>query len=436
MASRFGVTMDEHPWFWTLIGVDQALHHLTGFGLSIFMAANSAPRSGGKSAHRWRGADANCVPAVPIRLAAGKYPGSLLVGVVNLSLEDCTASSVQGEPAMFSSRDAFENDFCPVRDELLGEMYRANANGLPMLVESVSSEVRAMLALFCYRRSHLHALALAIAASCTERELIQLGGPRRFHALCAVARAVGHSAASSSTAAASRSRSRPSRSRPSSRSRTSRRRRSCRTRCNGVDSARSPHRYLHRHRQPVALSRHGAFNIARHAGAADFGPYRVDLHAVAIPILPDSAEQRSPSQRIPDNLSLTNFSGMRSSAASSSMVKRGQFDEYEQHAPQAWQGLSAFTAGSLFSKASSGKASSGMASSSAKWRSRPAGCGSYQASLGGSQTRLCRHFARRASRRSGYFSSRYTASTTRSVRKLRKSLRSSHHATTIRTASR
>jgi len=77
---------------------------------------------------------------------------------------------------MFSSRDAFENDFCPVRDELLGEMYRANANGLPLLVESVSSEVRAMLALFCYRRSHLHALAIAIAASCTERELIQLGG--------------------------------------------------------------------------------------------------------------------------------------------------------------------------------------------------------------------------------------------------------------------
>jgi len=77
---------------------------------------------------------------------------------------------------MFSSRDAFENDFCPVREELLGEMYRANENGLPRLVESVSSEVRAMLALFCYRRSHLHSLALAIAASCSERELIHLGG--------------------------------------------------------------------------------------------------------------------------------------------------------------------------------------------------------------------------------------------------------------------
>ena len=77
---------------------------------------------------------------------------------------------------MFSSREAFENDFCPVRDELLGEMYRAHENGLPQLVLSVSSEVRAMLALFCYRRSHLYSLALSIAASCNERELIQLGG--------------------------------------------------------------------------------------------------------------------------------------------------------------------------------------------------------------------------------------------------------------------
>ena len=33
-----------------------------------------------------------------------------------------------------------------------------------------------MLALFCYRRSHLYALALSIAASCNERDLIQIGG--------------------------------------------------------------------------------------------------------------------------------------------------------------------------------------------------------------------------------------------------------------------
>ena len=77
---------------------------------------------------------------------------------------------------MFSSRDAYESDFCPVRDELLGEMYRASESGLPRLVESVSPEARARLALFCYRRSHLHSLALSIAASCSERELIEVGG--------------------------------------------------------------------------------------------------------------------------------------------------------------------------------------------------------------------------------------------------------------------
>jgi hypothetical protein len=77
---------------------------------------------------------------------------------------------------MFSVRDAYENERCPVREELLGEMYRASDSGLPMLVESVSSDIRAKLALFCYRRSHLHTLALAIAASCSERDLINFGG--------------------------------------------------------------------------------------------------------------------------------------------------------------------------------------------------------------------------------------------------------------------
>ncbi len=77
---------------------------------------------------------------------------------------------------MFSSRDVFESDFCPIRDELLGEMYRASEHGLPQLVASVSPDVRAMLALFCYRRSHLYSLSLAIAVTCTEQELVQAGG--------------------------------------------------------------------------------------------------------------------------------------------------------------------------------------------------------------------------------------------------------------------
>jgi hypothetical protein len=38
-VATFGIA-PGHPWFWWLIGIDQALHHLTGFGLSILMAAN------------------------------------------------------------------------------------------------------------------------------------------------------------------------------------------------------------------------------------------------------------------------------------------------------------------------------------------------------------------------------------------------------------
>ncbi|MCK1457577.1 hypothetical protein IVB34_04165 [Bradyrhizobium sp. 2] len=113
---------------------------------------------------------------------------------------------------MFSSRDAYESDFCPVRDELLGEMYRASESGLPRLVESVSPDARARLALFCYRRSHLHSLAVAIAASCNERDLIDNGG-RVGSTLYALSRESTVKSSPSLSGAASRSRCRPSRSR-------------------------------------------------------------------------------------------------------------------------------------------------------------------------------------------------------------------------------
>jgi hypothetical protein len=77
---------------------------------------------------------------------------------------------------MFSSQNAYENDSCPVRDELLGELYRADQNGLLPLVESVAPDVRAMLALFCYRKAHLHSLAIAIATNCSEHDLFRIGG--------------------------------------------------------------------------------------------------------------------------------------------------------------------------------------------------------------------------------------------------------------------
>ncbi len=71
---------------------------------------------------------------------------------------------------------AADDDACPVQEELLGELYRANKLGLPVLVATVPPHLRAMLALFCYRRSHLHSLGLAIAASCEEDDLVRYGG--------------------------------------------------------------------------------------------------------------------------------------------------------------------------------------------------------------------------------------------------------------------
>src|SRR5436305_10706618 len=89
----------------------------------------------------------------------------------------------------------------------------------------------------------------------------------------------------------------------------------------------------------MPASCHRAFGIAGHAGPANLRPHRIDPARGCDATLPVNAEQRSPSQRIPDSLLLTNFRGIRSSAASSSVVNRGQLLEYEQQAPQAWHGL-------------------------------------------------------------------------------------------------
>jgi hypothetical protein len=65
---------------------------------------------------------------------------------------------------------------CPVPDQTLGELYRSHGQGLATLVETVSPHMRATLALYCYRRAHLQALGIAIAQSCSEPELEEVGG--------------------------------------------------------------------------------------------------------------------------------------------------------------------------------------------------------------------------------------------------------------------
>jgi hypothetical protein len=77
---------------------------------------------------------------------------------------------------MLPERRMFEDEACPVSDEVLGEMYRASSHGLNELIASVPPAVRGMLAMYCYRRAHLASIGLAIAATCDEDDLTRYGG--------------------------------------------------------------------------------------------------------------------------------------------------------------------------------------------------------------------------------------------------------------------
>ena len=67
------------------------------------------------------------------------------------------------------------DDVCPVSDELLGELCRADDLFVPGFVSTLAPDIRALLALFCYRRCHLHSMGLAIAATCDEDDLVWAG---------------------------------------------------------------------------------------------------------------------------------------------------------------------------------------------------------------------------------------------------------------------
>jgi hypothetical protein len=69
-----------------------------------------------------------------------------------------------------------EDESCPVTDQMLGEMYRADTHGLNELIATVPPTARALLAVYCYRRAHLASIGLVIAATCGEEDLTSLGG--------------------------------------------------------------------------------------------------------------------------------------------------------------------------------------------------------------------------------------------------------------------
>ena len=63
-----------------------------------------------------------------------------------------------------------------VPDDLIGRLYRATESSVFELLPDLSPQDRAYLAMFCYRKSHLHRIGLAIAATCDESVLVQTWG--------------------------------------------------------------------------------------------------------------------------------------------------------------------------------------------------------------------------------------------------------------------
>lgn len=66
---------------------------------------------------------------------------------------------------------------CPVSLDQLTELTRASAPDILDAVRDFSEEKRVRLALFCYNRSHLRTLALAVASSVEPERLEELAGP-------------------------------------------------------------------------------------------------------------------------------------------------------------------------------------------------------------------------------------------------------------------
>jgi hypothetical protein len=77
-------------------------------------------------------------------------------------------------PAAGPAPQIDDDQFVP--DDLIGRLYSANESAVFDMLPELSPQDRAYLAMFCYRKSHLHNIGLAIAATCDEIALISTWG--------------------------------------------------------------------------------------------------------------------------------------------------------------------------------------------------------------------------------------------------------------------
>lgn len=68
------------------------------------------------------------------------------------------------------------SDDCPVSLDVLGTLYRGDAEVVETVLADIPSATRARLATYLYGKSHLHSLGLRVASACTETDLVRVAG--------------------------------------------------------------------------------------------------------------------------------------------------------------------------------------------------------------------------------------------------------------------
>src|SRR5882672_7536890 len=70
-----------------------------------------------------------------------------------------------------------------VPEELVGRLYRSGESAVLDLLGGLTATERANLAMFCYRKAHLHRTGLAIAATCDLDTLVPAWGTAPRHGI-------------------------------------------------------------------------------------------------------------------------------------------------------------------------------------------------------------------------------------------------------------
>jgi hypothetical protein len=68
------------------------------------------------------------------------------------------------------------SDDCPVSLDVLGTLYRSDAEAVETLLADIPPATQARLATYLYGKSHLHSLGLRVASACTETDLVRVAG--------------------------------------------------------------------------------------------------------------------------------------------------------------------------------------------------------------------------------------------------------------------